>query len=260
MTQPDQDPGQLPLANWKRCGWPLVLVGHRGAAGLAPENTLPSFDLAHALGVDAIELDVHLSRDGIPVVIHDETVDRTTNGHGRVADLTVAELTALDAGTLSGTASTIARIPTLAAVLAWARGRCRVVIELKGTEDVRLARRTIDVIRKFAMDDHVLLISFDHGAIGEIHPIAGLIPRGVLYAKPMDDPIAMAFAVGATVICPHWSLATHEVISAAHAAQLAVSVWTANDDRAVRSSLAARVDAVTSDYPDVARAIASPGR
>jgi glycerophosphoryl diester phosphodiesterase len=255
-----RDTAELPLASWKRSGLPFVLVGHRGAAGLAPENTLPSFELAHALGADAIELDVHLSRDGIPVVIHDETVDRTTDGHGRVGDLTVADLSKLDAGRSFGRTNPIARVPTLDTVLAWARGRIRVVIELKGTENSELIRRTIESIRKFELDDDVLLISFDHGAVGQARILARLISGGILYANRPTDPVALAMAVGADVICPHWSLATREVVLAAHAASLGVSVWTANDVTAIKSALSAGVDAVTSDFPDLVRAIALPGR
>jgi glycerophosphoryl diester phosphodiesterase len=255
-----RDRAKLPLADWKRSGLPFALVGHRGAAGLAPENTLPSFELAHSLGADAIELDVHLSRDGIPMVIHDDTIDRTTNGHGRVADLTATELAEFDAGHSVGGITPTARIPTLDAVLAWARGRVRVVIELKGPENSELIRRTIESVRNYQLDNDVLFISFDHAAIGQARIIGELIPGGILYANQLVDPVASAIAVGADVICPHWSLATPDLVSAAHAASLGVSVWTANDVTAIQTALLAGVDAVTTDFPDLVRAIALPGR
>src|SRR5215213_901611 len=96
----------------RRAGRPLI-VGHRGAMGYAPENTLASFERAVALGVDAVECDVHLSADGVPVVIHDHTLDRTTDGHGLVADHTLAQLKALDAGAWRGAEFAGQRLPTL---------------------------------------------------------------------------------------------------------------------------------------------------
>src|SRR5918911_3997990 len=108
------------------------VVGHRGAMGHCPENTPASFERGLELGADWIELDVHLSRDGALVVIHDETVDRTTNGHGAVRDHTLAELEALDAGSWFGADYAGQRIPTLDEVLTWARRRDTIVdIEIK---------------------------------------------------------------------------------------------------------------------------------
>ena len=110
----------------------MWVVGHRGAMGHCPENTLASFERGLELGADWIELDVHLSRDDALVVIHDETVDRTTNGHGAVRDHTLAELKALDAGGWFGPEYAGQRIPTLDEVLAWARQRDTIVdIEIK---------------------------------------------------------------------------------------------------------------------------------
>src|SRR5262249_23982780 len=137
------------LQAWRPADARFVVVGHRGAAGVAPENTFFSFDLAVVQGVDAIECDVHLSADGVPVVIHDPTVDRTTNGHGAVANLILAQLRALDAGGRFGPAVAGARIPTLDELLAWAHGRIRVVVELKGTQNPSLVPRTLDLIRQY---------------------------------------------------------------------------------------------------------------
>src|SRR5512136_2058667 len=112
-------------------GAPVLRVGHRGARGHAPENTLASFDLAVEMGVNVVETDVHLSKDGEVVLIHDHTVDRTTNGHGFVKDLTLAELKQLDAGAWFDPRFAGEGVLTLGELLAWAHNRVGVAIEIK---------------------------------------------------------------------------------------------------------------------------------
>lgn len=248
------------LTSWRRPGVEFALVGHRGAGGLAPENTFPSFELALALGVDAVEIDVHLSRDGIPVVIHDHTVDRTTDGRGAVGSFTVEQLKELDASGRFRQTQPGARIPTFDEVLAWARGRTRLVIELKGTEHPGLVGATIDRIRESKMVDNVFLISFDHVALREVHEQAPEILTGALYFARPADPLAIASSAGVDALCPQWSMATAIDVVAAHAAGLAVCVWTTNEPMEIRASIAAGVDAVTSDFPDRVRAIALSDR
>lgn len=250
---PPSDPPAL--ATWKRPGAAFAVVGHRGAAGLAPENTLPSLELALALGADAVEVDVHLSRDGVPVVIHDATVDRTTNGSGRVADLTVAELQSLDArGPFRNLAS--ARIPILEEVLAWARGKTRLVIELKGTDHPDLVSKTIALIREYRLIDQSLIISFDHLALRALREACPELGTGALYAAKAADPAAIAAACRASVICPQWTGVTAEMVDASHQAGYAVSIWTVNQIDDFRQVRNLGIDAITTDYPDRARAIA----
>src|SRR5207247_1736958 len=111
-------------------GRPLI-VGHRGAMGYAPENTFASYERAVALGVDAVECDVHLSADGVPVVIHDHTLDRTTDGRGPVRDHTLEQLKRLDAGAWRGAEFAGQRLPTLDELLGWCASRVPLPIELK---------------------------------------------------------------------------------------------------------------------------------
>jgi glycerophosphoryl diester phosphodiesterase len=249
------DRGRATLAAWRRSGLPLV-VGHRGAAGHAPENTLPSFEVALELGADAVEMDVHLSRDGIPVVIHDHTVDRTTNGHGSVDQFTARELQALDAGHGESANPTDVRIPTLDEVLRWAKGRTRVVVELKGTHNPQLVEQTIALVREYHMIDETMLISFDHLALQRAKAIEPGMRIGALYFARPADPVGLAAAIGADALCPHWSTAPADLVAEARAAGLGVCVWTANEPAEIEAALAADVDALTSDYPDRARVIA----
>ena len=247
-------PRQSPLSAWRAPGAAFVVVGHRGAAGHAPENTLASLALGHALNADALEIDVHLSADGVPVVIHDSTVDRTTNGHGAVADLSLDRLKSLDASAGNPIYTGI-KLPTLDEVLVWARGRARLVIELKKPAEAELVRKTLDLLGQHQLLDRVFLISFDHEGLKLVRESSSEALTGALYDST-EDPVAVAAACGANAVCPRWSRLTREQVHAAQQAGLAVSVWTANEYADIAAMGALGVDAVTSDYPDRVRAIA----
>jgi glycerophosphoryl diester phosphodiesterase/acyl-CoA hydrolase len=243
------------LRSWRKPGAPCLVVGHRGAAGLAPENTFPSFELALAQGADAVETDVHLTRDGVPVLLHDETVDRTTNGHGAVADLTLAEIRSLDASGRFHASHAGTRVPTLDDFLAWAQGRTRIVVELKGTGNPDLVPHVVRVVREQRLLGETLLISFDHAALKQARELCPEALTGALYVARPADPIALARACGASSLCPQWPFATPDTVAGAHQAGLAVSVWTCNDRPQIEHALSAGVDAVTSDFPERVRAL-----
>src|SRR5579875_273715 len=249
------------LQAWRRSPTEPLVVGHRGAAGWAPENTILSFERAIALGADAVELDVHLSREGVPVVIHDHHVDRTTDGHGAVDELSLAELRALDAGARwPERPAERVPIPTLAEVLDWARGRTRLVIELKGTHRPELVDRTIELVREREMVEAVMLISFDHLALRRARTLADDLCLGALYVGRPADPVGMAAACGADALCPQWTLVSADDVASAHRAGLAVCVWTVNEPSDIAEMLARGVDSITSDFPDRVRMSARPGR
>ncbi len=238
------------LATWRRPGTHLLVVGHRGAAGMAPENTMLSFERAVSLGVDAIELDVHLCRDGVPVVIHDHSVDRTTDGHGLVADLTVDQLKRLNAAARFEADVVHAEIPTLDEVLSWAHRKTRVVIELKDTRNPALVKSTLDLVQRHDMLRDVMLISFDHFALREARQICRDVCTGALYVGRPVDPVGLAAACGADALCPHWASILREDVDLAHRAGLAVCVWTVNQPAEIEAALSLGLDSVTSDVPD----------
>jgi glycerophosphoryl diester phosphodiesterase len=224
------------------------VVGHRGAMGYCPENTLVSFERGLELGADWIELDVHLSRDGALVVIHDETLERTTNGHGLVRDHTLAQLQELDAGDGQ-------RLMTLPEVLDWARERGAVVdIEIKnapvyypGIED-----QVVNAVRAAHMVDNVIVISFDHAAVKRVKELEPRIATGVLYAcRPTDAGIGLAQAARADAVLPHWAYVTHEDVKAAHEAGLAVAPWASSDPEVLEQLVQCGVDAIGTNHPDV---------
>jgi glycerophosphoryl diester phosphodiesterase len=218
--------------------------------GHCPENTLISFERALELGADWIELDVHLSRDGALIVIHDETLDRTTNGHGLVRDHSLAELRTLDAGGWQ-------RILTLDEVLAWARERETIVdIEIKnapvyyaGIED-----KVVSAVSAADMTDDVIVISFDHSAVKRVHELEPRITTGVLYAcRPIDAGVGLARAALADAVLPHWAYVTREDVATAHAAGLSVAPWATSDPQVMRSLIACGVDSIGTNHPDILR-------
>lgn len=242
------------LEGWRAPGASLVVIGHRGAAGHAPENTMRSFEVALAAGADVVEIDVHLTRDGVPVVIHDATVDRTTSGKGAVADLTWEELRSFDATRGHTDVGGPIGIPTLDEVLRWARGKTRLQIELKGTGDSRLVGRVVDTIREYDLVRDVMLISFDHQALREARALCGEVLTGALFVGRPVDPASLAAGCGADALAPALGSLTRADVSIAHEAGLAVCVWTVNDPRDIERALELGVDAITSDFPDRVRA------
>jgi glycerophosphoryl diester phosphodiesterase len=234
-------------------GAPLLRVGHRGARGHAPENTMASFTKGADLGVDAVETDIQLSKDGEIVLIHDHTVDRTTDGHGFVKDMTLAELKKLDAGGWYDPGFSGERIPTLAELLTWAKDRIGVALEIKNGPIYYpgIAEKTVRLVRRHGMESQVILISFDHFVLREAKRIAPEIATGILYVGGLVDPVAAARAALADSLNPHWAYVTPELVRDAHAAGLAISPWNPDDVATLRMLSEMGVDSAGTDHPEL---------
>ena len=221
--------------------------------GYAPENTMASFKKGLALGADLIELDVHLSADGHLVVIHDPTVDRTTDGRGYVKDMTLAQLKKLDAGSWFGPEFAGERIPTLAEVLEWARGRVGLVIEIKNGPVFYpgIEEKVIEALEAYDMEEEVIVISFDHRCVRRVKELRPGIATGILYVGRLADPTAAARAAMADAIHPKADYLTAEDVSEAHLAGLAVSTWTVNDPSQMGEFIEMGVDSIGTNYPDL---------
>ncbi len=217
-----------------------AVVGHRGAAGLEPENTLRSLRRAIELGVDAVEVDVRLTRDRHLVIMHDETVDRTTNGTGRVDEMTLEEIRALDAGMGE-------RVPTLEEVLSFVKGRVFLYVELKVPEAAGPAARLVD---SYGMLDDVLFISFLDEALASCASAAPGCHRGLIYFKP-PGRILEAKRMGAEAVLPYYRLATEKAVAFAKRLRLHVTAWTIDDPALAEKLWARGVDAVATNRPDL---------
>jgi len=223
--------------------------------GYRPENTRVSFDYAVDQGADWIELDVHLTRDGALAVMHDELVDRTTDGHGLLRSLSVAELRRLDAGSWFGAEYAGERVPLLDEVLEWAGTRGVVVdIEIKNAplyyDGIEAA--VVAAIQGADMTSEVIVISFDHRCVSRVRELDSSIATGVLYAaRPADGGVSMARLVGADAVLPQWAYVTREDVSLAHAADLAVLPWATSDADVLRRLVEAGADGIATNHPDV---------
>jgi glycerophosphoryl diester phosphodiesterase len=235
--------------------YPVVVTAHRGFSGQAPENTLAAFRAAIATGADMIELDVHLTRDDEVVVIHDDTLERTTNGKGNVAEKTLAELKTLDAGSWFHSRFAGERIPTLAEVLEIARDRIFVNIELKKGKNFpytmeKLADRTLAVVEKGGMTGQVLFSSFDPAAINRIKEKASRLPISLIVDKPWEKPEDPGAGARYPTLNCRTTVLNEENIRRAHAAGIRIHVWTVNTTQAMEKFIALGVDGIITNHPD----------
>jgi glycerophosphoryl diester phosphodiesterase len=226
-----------------------MVIAHRGASTYAPENTLAAFDLALRMEAHHIELDVDMTSDGHLVVIHDDTVDRTTNGSGPVASHTLAALRALDAGSWFGAQFAGERIPTFGEVLARYKGRAHLHIEIKGRSPL-LSRRTADAIREHGMEGQVTVTSFQGARLEEMRACAPALPTGWLVREASDPIIVQARAMGATQLCPHARAVTPELVRRLHTEGFVVRVWGVATEELMQQVVQAGADGMTVNFPD----------
>lgn len=171
-----------------------LIIAHRGSSKLAPENTMASFKEAFKHGATAIELDVHRTKDGHLVIMHDDTLDRTTTGRGRVGDFTLKELKELDAGSWFGPQFTGEKIPTLEEVLDWAKGKVKVDIEVKNSRQYPgIEQDILRIVEEKELKDDVFITSFDKSVSENIEALAPEIKTGLLISP---DPLVKSLKIG----------------------------------------------------------------
>jgi glycerophosphoryl diester phosphodiesterase len=228
----------------------FLAIAHRGASSYAPENTLAAFDLARAMGAQHIELDVHETQDQHLVVIHDDTVDRTTTGTGPVAQYTLAALQALDAGAWFGLTFLGERVPTFAAVLARYKGQLHIHTELKG-QTASLAQRTADMIRAHDMVAEVTITSFQRSHLQAMRAYAPEFPLGWLVVGEIDETVlATARELGLAQLCPQATVVTAALVQRLHAEGLLVRAWGVGNEALMRQVVDAGADGMTVNFPD----------
>lgn len=241
-----------------------IVVAHRGASSTRPENTIPSFEEAIRLGAGMVEFDVRLSRDDVPVVIHDPAVDRTTDGRGLVHELTAAQLSSLDAGT----EAVPTPVPTLAEVLRCVSGRAAIAVEIKNIPGEPAFEPTREPIveavhgelERQGFDGPVLVISFNPSSIAASKLVAPDVPTGFLTTDLVPPREALAFAASAEhdMVLPGTRAsipAGPSFVDEVHAAGLRLGTWTVDDPETVRMLLDRGFDAVASNDPGMALAV-----
>ncbi len=225
-----------------------IVSGHRGASGLAPENTLAAVRKAMELGATMTEIDVHLTKDGRVVLMHDDSLHRTTDGKGLVVEKSLHEIKTLDAGSWFDKAYAQEPVPTLDEVMDLVRDKMKLNIEIKisGLEP-DIAERTIAVIRENEFSDQCMITSFDHSTVEKVKALAPDIRTGWIFSKIPGPEI---FGGTWEVLSVNYKSVTPEFMENARAVNKQVYVWTVNKPDIMKSMIQLGVDAILTDYPD----------
>ncbi len=223
----------------------MLKIAHRGAKGYEPENTLQAFQKALDLNADGIELDVHLSADGHIIVIHDETIDRTTNGKGLVNTLSLAELKSF---LIDGKY----QIPTLIEVFDLVDKKCLINIELKGAGT---SNKVVSLIEKYISEknwnyEHFIVSSFDWNYLEEVRNLNPNIAIGVLTEENLDTALAFAEIIKAKAIHPDYQLLNDKNTQQIQEKGFLVLPWTVNTIEDIQKIKSYNVDGIISDFPD----------
>ncbi len=234
------------------------VIAHRGCSGRFPENTLEAFRAAVEEGADLIELDVSLSLDRVPVVIHDDTLDRTTSGSGKVSDHSLAELRQLDAGSWFASEFSEARIPTLEEVFVECGGQIVINVELKPEgfeeQDVpdAVERQVLQLVERYTLQKSVILSSFEHRFFPRIRQNHSLLPIALLFENLPEAQavIAQCEEWQAQAVNPRADTLHPEWISTLRAAGLDVLPWTVDDPEAMRTLLGWGVRGLFTNFPE----------
>ncbi|GAA5203842.1 glycerophosphodiester phosphodiesterase [Microbacterium jejuense] len=233
-------------------GEAAFIASHRGGAATAPENTLPAISAALASGFDYVEVDVALTADRSPVLMHDATVDRTTNGHGRLSSLTLAEVRALDAGGWFDPAYAGTPVPTLTEfldTLAGAKGRA--IVELKGSWDAAALDAAIAEVAARGLESRIAFASFDARTLALAASGSGVLSRLLILKQLPADVVSAVAEAGArgVVVSRKAVLARPDIVDELHAAGARVVVYTLNRDTQWDAVTALGVDGIVTDDP-----------
>lgn len=231
-----------------------IILAHRGASGYAPENTMPAFELAKEMGADGFELDVHLSSDGHLIVIHDETLDRTTNGTGLVSSKSLAEIKTFDAS-YGKVKYSAAKIPLLEEVLELIKGTGMIInIEIK-TDVIQypgIEEKCLKLVEDMRLKEQIIFSSFNHYTLVKLRAMCSDVKLGVLYSDGLYQPWIYAKSIKADYLHPYWpNLFFDNYVSEAMINGVGLNSWTVNDLKAMRFCLENNVGIIT-NYPDIA--------
>ncbi|MGC9144660.1 MAG: glycerophosphodiester phosphodiesterase [Nitrososphaeria archaeon] len=230
-----------------------LLFGHRGARGLAPENTLPAFDLALQYGMDGVELDVHESADGEIIVMHDELVDRTTNGNGYIKEMTLEQIKSLDAGVKFSSKYAGTKVPTLSEVFDRYREKLLYKVEIKHSYEYypNIEEKVLETVDRFNLKKNVQIISFDFDSLKKVREIDNKIEIGLIIEGRPRWFIDIAKKLEATWIQAfHGLVYSKNDVTELHKDGIKLGLWTINEVKDIIRFCEMGVDDLTGDYPD----------
>ncbi|WP_163527488.1 glycerophosphodiester phosphodiesterase [Halobacillus ihumii] len=235
-----------------------ITIAHRGASGYAPENTMAAFEKSVDMKAEMFELDVQMSKDGKLVVIHDTTVDRTTNGSGQVGDFTYEELQQLDAGSWFSEEFAGEKIPTLGQVLDQFKGRSGILIELKSPSlypgiEQKVADALVSRNMHKPENEKIIVQSFDHESMKKFHSILPSVPIGVLLGyseNGVSNEQLTEFSSYADYFNPNKAMITKDLVERIHEYDMKTHPYTVRDRESANYLLEAGVDGIITDFPD----------
>ena len=230
----------------------MILIGHRGARKEAPENTPAGFRHLRQLGINHVELDVRLSKDGQLVVLHDTTVNRTTNHKGNVLDFTAAELAEMDASKPLPHWPEPSGIPTLESVLSEWPDLKSIQLEVKTAANdilLRIGHGLLDLIQHHQLQHQAIITSADQNMLSVMQRLAPRIRRGFVAERFTRDPIEVCLSHHCSHLVINYHRCTPDLINHAHAVGLEVSTWTVNEVNVARRLQNYGVDSIISDVP-----------
>jgi glycerophosphoryl diester phosphodiesterase len=238
-----------------------IIIAHRGAMGYAPENTLAAFKLAIELGADAIELDLRQTKDGVPVALHNATLNKTTNAQGNVKNFNFDELQKLDAGSWFDEKYQKEKIPSLQEVINLLNDSVVIIIELKDGNETYpgIEEKTVSLIRENRIESQTILKSFDPNVLSRLRKIAPEIPLCYVYALRIpwlgmiiDQGVTFGsiFSIDAEYLQPHRFFLSESFVKDAQSKGYKIISWGVNSEEAIKQSIYYNVDGIETDYPD----------
>lgn len=232
-------------------------IAHRGATGYAPENTIAAFDKAIEMKADYIEMDIQRTKDGELVIIHDTSVDRTTDGTGYIKDLTSNQLRDLDAGSWKGDEFAGEKIPTFDEILDKYHGKIGILLELKAPElypgiEESIAQELKDRNLDKPQNEKMIIQSFNFESMKKMNTLLPNVPIGVLTgSKAHTTPQALEeFSSYADYFNPSYGLITEDLVNQVHSQGMKISSWTVRSQESADFLLEMKVDGIITDYPD----------
>lgn len=237
------------------------IIAHRGANRYAPQNTLPAFEKAMELGADGFETDVHLTKDAVPVICHNYTVNETSNGMGNISSYTLEDLKKLDFGSYYDTQFKGVQAPTLDEFLELVSvsdiSVMNIEIKAPHEKETGIVSSIIDAVKAHNLSDRLLISSFDSNLLTEVKEKDRKVRTGYLYGMFHFDspshlafPIAHAKRIGAYAVHPMFMFVNERYVKAAHREGIKVNVWTVNDEDMIKRMIRRGVDGIITDCPD----------
>jgi len=232
-----------------------LLIAHRGLSAVAPENTLSAFKYAIRSKADMIEVDIRLTKDGTPVIIHDAKVDRTTNGRGKVKNFYLWTLKELDAGNWFDLKYKGEKIPTLDETLKFINGKIPINIEIKtSTRKNEIAEKVLAIVFENGYEEKTLISSFDPRVLRRIKKLTDEIPTALLYHYPIYfNPIKTLKNLNAVALIHNFKFTTSNLVKKIHDAGFKIFVYTVNDPKDIRKMIDIGVDGIITDNVRLAR-------